>query len=260
MITRYFVAPLLALAMAAPALGQPHVIAQLGTAPLIGQIDSTQTLQTDVARNERLFATAGTKLGLSSSEYRQVRERIASSRLAYVTIPRRLDAMTWSSNGRVYVLHDVIIPASVKGWEVDLRENGQMVAVFIPNKCGNLSIVRKPMPAVATLPARVEAARTAPAAPAPPAPVAVEAAATAPPEAAPAPTPAPYRTLATTSAPAPAAAATHKFPWLLLALPVLALIGSHGGGSTNALPIASSGPIPAGPTPPPVSCPTPVPH
>lgn len=259
MIRRYFLAPLLALAMAAPALAQPHVIAQLGTAPLIGQIDSTQTLQTDVARNERLFATAGTKLGLSASEYRQVRERITESRLAYVTIPRHLDAMTWSSNGRVYVLHDVIIPAAVKGWEVDLRENGQMVAVFIPNKCGNLSVVRKPMPAVAVLPTRVEAARTAPAAPAP---VAVEAAATAPPpEAAPAPTPAPYSTLATSSAPAPApAAAAHHFPWLLLALPVLALVGSHGGGSTHTLPIASTGPIPGGPTPPPVSCPTPVPH
>lgn len=258
MITRYFLAPLMVFAMAAPAIGAPHVVARLGTSPLVGQIDSTQTLQTDVARNQRLFASAGAKLGLSPEEYRQVRERIAMSRLTYVTIPRHLDAMTWASNGRVYAVHDVIIPAGTKGWEIDVPENGQLVAVFIPNKCGNLSVIRKPLPAVASLPTRVEAYRATPApAPAPqtaPAPAATEAPA-------PTPTPAPYSTLASSTAPAaPAAASAHHFPWLLLAIPVIALIGgSHsGGGSTIPL---IGGPPPSGnPTPQPTICPTPPPH
>jgi hypothetical protein len=265
-LLRYFITPLLILGLTTPALSQPHVIAQLGTSPLLGQVDSTQTLQADVARNERLFEEAGTKLGLSSSEYAQVRDRIATSRLTYVTIPRHLDAMTWSLNGQVKVLHDVIIPANTKGWEADIKENGQTVAVFIPNKCGNLSMIRRPAPVLAALPTHVKAAHSAPvAAVPPPQPAPASSAPTAAPvveapQSAPAPagTPAPYTTIASNTAPAPATGGGGHFPWFLLLIPVIALVGGHGGGSvtTAGPPALNSG----GPTPPPVSCPTPTPH
>jgi len=267
-LSRYIFAPLLVLALSAPALGQPHVIAELGTAPLIGQIDSTQSLQADVARNESLFEDAGSKLGLSTQEYLQLRDRIATSRLAYVTIPRHLDAMTWSLNGRVKVLHDVIIPANTKGWEADIKENGQIVALFIPNKCGNLSLIRRPAPVVAALPTRVKAAHYAPpvtaapvaAAPAEVAPVAAAPAAQAPAEQpAAVPTAAPYNALASNTPPAPASTGGHHFPWFLLLVPVIALIGGHGGGSTSVPITPGVTPAQGGPTPPPVSCPTPVP-
>lgn len=257
-LARIFTALLLAAAMPLPALAQPHVIAQLGTAPLIGQISSTPELQTDVTRQSRLFQTAGTKLGLTPAEYAQFESRISSRQLAYVTIPRHLDAMSWSSGGRVYVLHDVVIPAKTKGWEIDLQEGHQIVALFIPARCGNLSVLRKPMPAIAK------------AAPAPR--VAVEAAATAPPQseqtpapeampaavalpAAPAATPAPYQAAAV------ATPTHHARLWpLALLIPVIALLVSHHGG--NAVPPIGTTTLtapPSAPTPPPASCPTPAP-
>lgn len=268
MLSRYFTAPLLALALTAPALADPHVIAELGSAPLIGQIDSTQSLQNDVARNEQLFEAAGAKLGLSSSEYEQVRDRIATSRVSYVTIPRHLDAMTWALNGRVKVLRDVIIPANTKGWEVDVKESGQIVAVFIPNKCGNLSVVRRPAPVVASLPTRVKGSHYAPPAKpvamAPeqqPQPAPTEApVAESPAQTAPAATPAPYTSIASNTPPAPAAASGHHFPWFLLLVPVIALVGGHSGGGGGGISTATFPPGGGGaPTPPPASCPTPAP-
>lgn len=252
---RSLVALLLAAAIPAPAFARTHVIAELGTAPLIGQIDSTQQLQTDAVRNAHLFNAAGHRLGLTPSEYAQMQAQIGSKRLAYVTIPRHLDAMTWSSGGNVYVLHDVMIPAGTKGWEIDLRENHQVVALFIPAKCGNLSLLRRPLPAIAmakSRPVAVEAAATAP--PAAPIVAAAPAPAYVPP-AAPAATPPPYQALAASTAPAsaPAASAAHHFRlWPLLALPLLALIAGHGSvssaptsfGSTLAAPVAGC-PTPA---------------
>jgi len=60
--------------------------------------------------------------------------------------------MTWSDAGRVYVIHDVTIPANTRGWEADLREPGAILAVFIPARCGNLSLVRRALPIVADRP------------------------------------------------------------------------------------------------------------
>jgi hypothetical protein len=259
-LARIITALLLTLAIPMPALAQPHVIAELGTAPLIGQISSTSQLQADVTQQRRLFERAGTKLGLTPDEYAQFSARISSRRLAYVTIPRKLDAMTWSSGGRVYVLHDVVIPAHTKGWEIDLQEQHQIVALFIPARCGNLSVLRKPMPALA----QAAPAKAAPAKIAPAPVVAVEAAATAPPQpmpetvalpAAPAATPAPYTSIATATP-----ATHHARLWPLLLIPIIALLASHHGGSS--IPAVGSTTLtnpPGAATPPPASCPTPAP-
>lgn len=241
-----------------PALAKPHVIAELGTAPLIGAIDSTSQLQADVSQQRRLFETAGTKLGLTPDEYAQFAARISDRRLAYVTIPRRLDAMTWSSGGRVYVLHDVVIPAQTKGWEIDLQEQHRIVALFIPARCGNLSVLRKPLPALAkAAPAprvAVEAAATAPPQPEQtPAPAVMPAAVALP--AAAAATPAPYTTVATATP-----ATHHARLWPLLLIPIIALIASHHGGSS--VPSVGTTTLtnpPGSATPPPASCPTPAP-
>jgi len=249
---RRFLAFLLCAALPMPAFAQAHVIAQLGTAPLVGQVASTGQLQNDLRRQRALFETAGTRLGLTPAEFAQFAQRIEQGRLTYVKIPRHLDAMSWKSRGSIHVLHDVVIPANTMGWEVDVPEHGQIVAIFIPNKCGNLSVLRRPVPLVAQThvapappPARVEAAQTAPPAPSPapsaaPAQVAMPAAPSTPP---------PYGNIAESTAPAPA---THHLRlWPLLLLPLIALFGSHG---------SSSSPLgPAPPTPPPAGCPQAVP-
>lgn len=230
-----------------PAIAQPHEIAELGTAPLIGEIASTAQLQNDASAQRRLFEAAGAKLGLTRAEYAQFSARIASRRLSYVTIPRHLDAMTWSSGGHVHVLRDVVIPAHTHGWEIDLQEDRETVALFIPARCGNLSILRKPRPALA---------RAVPATPSPAAtPVAEAADAPAPAIVLPptaAATPAPYQAVALSTP-----QRHHARLWPLLLLPLLALIGGHHSGAPA---IGTSSIVaPPAPSPPPVSCPTPAP-
>ncbi|HZZ65141.1 MAG TPA: hypothetical protein VFE17_06570 [Candidatus Baltobacteraceae bacterium] len=273
-LLRTFLAALLGVSMPLVSLAAPHTIAQLGTAPLLGEVTSTPQLQSDVARNQRIFSDAASKLGLTSRQYAQFSSRIANRQVSYVTIPRHLDAMSWASGGRVYVLHDVIIPAGTNGWEIDLVEHHQILAVFVPARCANLSILRKPLPALAqavpVAPAprvRVAAAETAPpASPAPPAaPVAPASNAVA--VAAPAATPGPLASIASSSGP------THRVGWWpLLLVPLIGFLGSHGGNSVApTLPIiappgtsAAGIPVPGpggmrsvAPSPPPAGCPGP---
>ena len=251
---RKLLALLVCAALPIPALAQPHVIAELGTAPLIGQVASTQQLQSDVRAQRAVFEAAGRDLGLTSAEFAQFEQRIERRDLTYVVIPRHLDAMSWRSGGRVHVLHDVIVPAGTHGWEVDLREGSQILALFIPNRCGNLSLLRRPAPRLARAP-QVKALSQAPL-PAPP-PVALSTQAPlAPPTPVPAaPTPAPYASLAMSTSPAPAPPAHHFRAWPLLLIPIVALFASHHGGTGPVV----SGPLPASGPPAVVGCPTPKP-
>ena len=211
---------------------------------------STPQLQSDVARQEGLFRNAGAKLGLTPAEYAQFQMRIASRQLTYVTIPRHLDAMSWSSGGVVYVIHDVVIPQQTKGWEIDLQEGNRQLALFIPARCGNLSLIRRSLPRLArTTPRRVLPVAVAPEATAPPAPPPVTAPASPAvivPEA-PAAAPASgYQTVATSTP-----VTHHPRLWPLLLLPLLGLIsGGHGGNvSTAPAPVIGGGPVPGCPAP-----------
>lgn len=253
-LVRTLSALVLMLAIPLPAFAQTHVIAELGTAPLIGQISSTDELQSDFSREQQLFRSAGSKLGLTPKEYSAFRDRLAARRLAYVTIPRHLDAMSWSSGGQVYVLHDVEIPAGTHGWEIDLAEQTGEVALFIPARCGNLSIVRRSPVHLARSVApqkqktvAVSAAETQPA----PAPAAAAAPAVyVAPQPAPAAPAAPYQSVA-------ASTPTHHVRlWPLLLVPIIGFLSSsHSHGSFSpAAPLTAGAP---GSTPPPASCQTP---
>jgi hypothetical protein len=252
-MTRKLLALLLCIALPLPAAAQTHVVAELGTAPLIGQVASTQALENDVTEKRALFEAAGSQLGLTPAEFQQFARRIRNRNFSYVVIPRHLDAMSWRSGGRVHVLHDVMIPAHTMGWEIDLAERGQIVALFIPNKCGNLSLLRKPAPVLANRP-NVKAVAVAP----PPTPTPIPPPPTPAPSIAPAiaPTPAPYTNLAMSTASAPA---HHPHLWPLLVLPLIAFFVSHGGHASPvgaaAMPLTS-----AAPAAPLAGCPTPAPH
>lgn len=268
-LLRFLTATVLAVALPSVAFAQPHQIAQLGTAPLIGEISSTAQLRNDVARDEAVFKAAGSQLGLSAAEYAQFASRISSGRLTYVTLPRHLDAMSWASAGQVYVERNVIIPASTRGWEIDLAEPAQTVALFVPARCGNLSIVRRPRPHIASLPHR----KTAKPHHAPP-PVIASLPAPAPapldsPSPQPSAAPTPVATLVQTPAMTtisqmtPAPQTHHSAWWPLLLIPIAFLFHGHGGVSTNPGSGVQSFPPPPvlAPTPAPVAgCATPVPH
>lgn len=256
-LTRTIIALLLIASLTTPAFAATHVIAELGNAPLLGRLDSTQSLRANVARNETLFSIAGKRLGLTADEYAQLRDRIASSELSYVTIPRHLDAMTWAQNGRVYAVRDVRIPANTKGWEIDLHETGEIVALFVPNKCGNLSLVRKPVPVVASVSphVRVLAAATAPPAPAPLPPAAIATQApVAPPEAI--ATTAPFSPQFNT--PSAPQSSSHHFRGFLPILGLIAIGFLAGGSHSSSSPGSIVHPSPVTPIPV-AACPTPAP-
>lgn len=229
-----FVSAMLA-ASALPAVAKTTVISQLGTSPLIGQSSSSAALKTNVAQHERLLERAAAQMGLSPAEYASLRQQIAASHYTWVTVPRHLDAMSWASGRKVHVIRDVMIPARTNGWEVDLRRDNQVLALFMPAVCGNLSLIRRNMPVVAKA--------------APPKAVAK----VVPPPPAPVPVGAPPQVLGVETAPAPpadtvvTAAAVHHASLLPLLLGIIPFIGGGGGGG-------SSGHGGGGSLPPPTGC------
>lgn len=150
----------------------------------MGQSTSPTELKYNYRKNEPTVRRAAAMLGLSPEQYQQFRLAMDVGKPNWVTVPRHLDAMTWASAGQVHVLHDVIIPANQKGIEVDLNTGSQIVAVFMPAKCGNLSVLHRPLPHVAAVrnfPVPHVAAVSVPAPP--PAPVVAVAAPAPPPPA-----------------------------------------------------------------------------
>ena len=150
-ITRPVAAALLVLMTGLPALAQPIEIATLGRAPLMGQSTSAAELKYNFSKNEGLMRQAGMDLGLTTEQYEQFRLALEVGKPNWVTVPRHLDAMTWASAGHVHVLHDVIIPANQKGVEVDLHAGDKIISLFLPAKCGNLSVIRRNVPRVAAV-------------------------------------------------------------------------------------------------------------
>jgi len=245
------VGPLMFALGISPALATT-VIAQLGTAPLLGSSSSTAEMRSRVARNEGVLSAAAAKLGLTPAQYAQFHAELMSSRTAYVTVPRHLDAMTWQGGGHVYALHDVVIPANTHGWEVDLpASGGRVLALYMPALCGNLSLLNKTAPVIAhhAMPARVAALAAAP----PPAPVEAPAPAPiveAPVAAAPAPVAVPNDEVAAVAPvvaqaafPPVAAAAAHAgfLPFLIPLIAGVAAFGGGGSGSTAPIIAAPAG-------------------
>lgn len=257
---RFLTATVLAVALPCTVLAEPHRIAELGTAPLIGAIASTAKLQSDVARDQTLFRAAGSGLGLTPAESGQFFSRISAGQLTYVTLPRHLDAMSWASGGHVYVERNVIIPASTRGWEIDLAERDQIVALFVPARCGNLSVLRRPRKHIASIPVRTRVAphRVPDLSLALPAPSPLDA-----------PSPAAEPTPAITIDQTPAittisqGSPPHRAAWWpLLLIPIAFVFHGHGGvTATPGTGVQSAPPPPPAPAPVPVAgCPTPAPH
>jgi hypothetical protein len=141
-------------------------IHELGHAPLLGTSSSTAEIRHKVAEHPELIREAAREIGLSPAEYHAFLDKFNSDKPYWGNVPRHLDAMSWSANNHVYVIHDVVIPSGVNGWEVDLREKHQLVKLYIPMICGNLSVVRVPIHEVAARPP-LPVAYVAPPAPVP---------------------------------------------------------------------------------------------
>jgi hypothetical protein len=229
------------------AFAATRTIGDLNDGALIGPISSTAQLQQAMRDRQPLIAEAGRDLGLSAADIATVQSRIARGDARYVRIPRHLDGMAGEHGGVAFAVHDIKIPANVYGWEVDLNRPTEVVRVFIPNQCGNISYLRVPRRVVAMRPYHFVAhgIAYAPKPMATPFPIAAAPAAFAPVAA---PTLAP---VAFTPVTHPIVAAAHHFVfWPFLAAALIGAALSIHGGSSYSAPIVGSV---AAPTPAPVA-------
>ncbi len=144
MIPAASMAALLVTMTAAPSYARTIEIATLGRAPVLGASTSAAELRANMRKNEALMRRAGVAIGLSPKQYDTVRTTIEVGKPNWVTVPRHLDVMTWAYAGQVHTLHDVRIPAGQKGFAVEFPEDGhgQILTVYVPAKCGNISLAR----------------------------------------------------------------------------------------------------------------------
>src|SRR5581483_8787445 len=170
--------------IAAPAIARPLVIASLTVDTLLpAPVHSDRALAQAYAAHRARYDDAALKLGFSASERTFVDRSFASGNARFVGVPRHLDAMSEYRDGRVQVLHDVVIPANEHGYAVSLQEPHDVLTAYIPSVCGNLSYVRTPRRFVAAAHYTAPHPRVAAAvavAPPPAAPVAPSYAAPAP--------------------------------------------------------------------------------
>jgi hypothetical protein len=71
---------LLCIVLPLRALARPHLIFELGSAPLIGRVASIQQLQSDVCKQYALFlVAAGQEFGLTPAEFQHFRNVLNSA-------------------------------------------------------------------------------------------------------------------------------------------------------------------------------------
>ncbi len=136
----------LSLPVAARAESAPIVLTVLGRAPVLGQLRSTAELREKMRSNSPVFLQAAALIGLTNEQTDTLMRDIDAGNLRYVIVPRHLERMTWSADGRAHVLDNVIIPADTHGWEIDISDGRTLSEVFIPAACGNLSINHRRLP------------------------------------------------------------------------------------------------------------------
>jgi hypothetical protein len=224
-----------------PAFAHPVEIATLGHAPLMASSTTPAQLKYNVAQNDPILRQAGDDLGITRDQYAEFRRAVDTGNATWVTIPRHLDAMTWANHGHVYVIHDVIIPANQKGLEVDLHRGDKIISLFLPAKCGNLSVIRRNVPHLAAAKIRNF--------PVPhPNPVVTTASVAAGPEAPVTTAPlAPAAPMVAAASVVPAVAAVHHS--LLGLIPLAAIIPAithTGGGTTTTTNTGGPPPCPPG--------------
>ncbi|MDQ6781596.1 MAG: hypothetical protein M3Z37_10660, partial [Candidatus Eremiobacteraeota bacterium] len=140
---------LLSLWLGSPAAASPHIIASLGSQPLLGKAKDAATLRARMAAQSERLKAAAYQLGIQPAEYVQISQRLHAEPV-WVVVPRHLDGMAWYARGQTRVERDVVIPADTYGWEAELVESDQVLDVYLPAACGNLSVVRKFRPVVAS--------------------------------------------------------------------------------------------------------------
>lgn len=127
-----------------PALGQADVAVNLHADRLLGQANSAVALNARVAQLGPRYEEAVRKAGLTSDERQQLRDAIADRVMQFGPMPRRVDVMTAYKHGRVYTVRNAVMPAHTMGWYLVMNEDTVTRTVYIPQVCGNVSVITRP--------------------------------------------------------------------------------------------------------------------
>jgi hypothetical protein len=104
--------------------------------------------------HSKLFSDAAARIGLTPGEYKEFRGALLDGKAVYVQLPRRVDAMSGDRRGSVYAVHNAVMTQTIMGWRVALSDGN---VVYIPQVCGNISLVRHAAVAVVPHPHKVVA-------------------------------------------------------------------------------------------------------
>ena len=109
---------------------------------------SAEEVWNETREHARLFNEAAQRIGMTPQEYAEFRNALLDGKAVYVRLPHRMDAMAGSRRGYVYAVHNAVLTQDVMGWKVQLADGAQ---VYVPQICGNLSILRGHAPVVASV-------------------------------------------------------------------------------------------------------------
>jgi hypothetical protein len=110
-----------------------------------GRVRAPEEILYSMNERPELWKRAARAIGLTPAEYRQVHDDFVSGNYTHRSLPRRLDAMSGDRRGTVYAVHNAVIKSPSASWpagyRVVLADGAQ---VYIPDICGNLSVLRSP--------------------------------------------------------------------------------------------------------------------
>lgn len=138
-----FCAALVLIGSLFPAFGQAQVVVNLHADRLLGQSNSAVALNARVAQLGSRFDEAVAKVGLTPDERQQLRDAISDRVMQFGAMPHRVDVMTALRHGRVYTVRNAVMPQHTMGWYLVMNEERVTRIVYIPQVCGNVSLITK---------------------------------------------------------------------------------------------------------------------
>jgi hypothetical protein len=107
---------------------------------MVAQPTTATEIWSATREESKFYTQAAHRLGLSDSQYHEFRSDLLEGKALYVKLPRRLDAMSGIHEGRIYVVKNARLTSRQMGWKVALADGTD---VYVPQACGNLSLIRK---------------------------------------------------------------------------------------------------------------------
>lgn len=94
--------------------------------------------------DEDRYREAGHQIGLNDAEFNEFEGRVFDGKVTRTPLPLALDAMAGQHRGRVYAIKSVQVRPGEWSYLIALSDGKR---VYVPVKCGNLSLLRHARPA-----------------------------------------------------------------------------------------------------------------